>query len=114
MQSEGITDDFSVTISWTSATTNSSQLKHYRVTLAWIQPVVFNTPSTLSDTNSKVIPINDWENFYTHTFRNILPYSNNCITVEAIYSQEDTVLATIAAPTQCFTSSSSGKYTSNI
>ena len=112
VHSKGITDDFSVTISWNSATTNSSKLSHYTVTLVWTRPVIFNMPSTLSDTDTRVIPISDRENSYTHTFHGIQAYSHNCLTVEAVYSQDDTVLATIAAPTQCFNSSSSGKYTS--
>ena len=110
MHSEGTTDDYSVTINWNTAMTNSTQLSHYTITLEWTQPVVFNQPSTLSDTETKIIP----NNVYTHTFRSILPYSRNCLTVEAVYSHEDVVLDTVAAPTQCFTSPSSGIHTNNM
>ena len=113
MHSEGITDDYSVTINWITAMTNSTQLSHYTITLEWTQPVVFNQPSTLSDTETKIIP-NNGQSFYTHTFRSIPPYSSNCLTVEAAYSHEDVVLDTVAAPTQCFTSPSSGIHTNNM
>ena len=108
VRSEGIADDYSVTISWSNPATASPQLSGYTVTLAWTQPVVFqNQPSTLSNTEIQHIENVDQN---THTFRGIQPYSHNCLTVEAVYSYDNEVLATSTAPTLCFNSSSSGAY----
>lgn len=111
VHSEGITDDNSVTLSWNNAMTNSSQLSSYEVTLAWTRPVVFNhQPSTIPGTDTRTFDYVVRKNHeYTHTFRNLLPYSHYCITVEAVYTYDDMVLATRGTPSQCFNSSSSGR-----
>ena len=111
VRSKGITDDYTVTITWSSANTNSSQLTGYTATLAWTQPVVFqNQPTTFSNTDIEYFEVDQNNNVYSHTFYGIQPYSRNCLTIEAVYSYDNAVLATRAAPTQCFNSSSSGIY----
>ena len=112
VRTEGITDrDNSLTVRWNNAVTTSPQLSGYTVTLVWTRPAVFhNQPGTLSNTEKEDFKFNQNNNVYTHTFYGILPYSHNCITVEAVYSYNDLILGTSAAPTQCFNSSSSGVY----
>ena len=112
VHSEGITDDYSVTITWSSPVTDSPQLlSGYTATLAWTQPVVFHDqPSTLSNTETENLEVDENNNEYSHTFYGIQPYTRNCLTIEAVYSYDNAVLAASAAPTRCFNSSSSGTY----
>lgn len=112
VSSEGVTKDFSITVTWSAPNTNSSHLSHYKITLMWTQVVVFpdnhNQQSTLSHTEIECVENSVNRNNYEQEFTNIPAYSHNCLKVEAVYGYNDTVLGTRAAPTQCFNSSSSG------
>lgn len=112
VRSERITDS-SATIVWSRPSTNSAHLSGYRLTLVWTQQVIFPqqdgqlVPSLLSDNETANVENNDKQN-YRHKFNGIPSYSHNCVTVKAVYSYDGMELASEAAPTHCFNSSSSG------
>ena len=109
VHSEGITDDYSVNISWNNAITNSSVLDGYTVTLTQSPLIEFQQSFNISRAEMEYFEIVNGSNYeYFYTFHDIEPYSHNCLTVTAVYRHDNILLATRAAPTQCFNASSSG------